>query len=89
MKSRAFFLILTFTLILLYTVTIYYTNGDLGSNNRKEEDDEDESVIGNIEKVKKYGEKVFFVETQNTTEHRITTRQACSIESAGMYDENS
>lgn len=29
-------------------------------------------------------ENVFFVESQNTTEHKLSGRQACSIESAGM-----
>lgn len=84
MKSRAIFVILIFTFILLYTVTTYYSNGYVVPNVKHEEVKEDESVIGNIEKIKKSGEKVFFVETQNTTEHKITTRQACSIESAGM-----
>lgn len=72
----------------------FYTNNDLSNINVKEKgddygfeyiDDEDENIIGNIVNIKKVGEKVFFVETKNTTEHKLTTRQACSIESAGMY----
>ena len=84
-RSRVFFVVLIFAFILLFTVTIYYTNVDVVSNFSNEEVVEDESVIWNIEKIKKSGEKGFFVETQNTTEHKLITRQACSIESAGMY----
>lgn len=82
MKSRAIFVTFIFTLILMYAVTIYYTNS--GYSNLRSEDIIDDRLIENIENINKTGEKVFFVETQNTTEHKITTRQACCIESAGM-----
>lgn len=46
--------------------------------------EEDETIIGDIEKINAKNDNVFFVETQNTTEHKLSVRQACSIESAGM-----
>lgn len=49
------------------------------------DEEEDETMIGNIERINAKNENVFFVETQNLTEHKLSERQACSIESAGMY----
>lgn len=51
-------------------------------------EEEDTNEILNVEKIKLNGENVFFVETHNTTEHKLSTRQACSIESAGMFKEH-
>lgn len=49
-------------------------------------EDENDTVIENIENINAKNENVFFVETQNTTNHTLSRRQACSIESAGMLE---
>jgi hypothetical protein len=49
---------------------------------------ENKSVIRSIEshgKIHTNEDKIFFVESQNTVQHKLSGRQACSIESAGTH----
>lgn len=49
---------------------------------------ENKSVIRNIEshtEIHTNGDKIFFVESQNSVQHKLSGRQACSIESAGTH----
>ena len=88
MKSRSFFFAGVFFIILLcYSL---YTYTEIYSLKVPESllVVEDKSVIRNIEKHKKIHtneDKIFFVESQNTVQHELSGRQACSIESAGTH----
>ncbi|KAG5674653.1 hypothetical protein PVAND_004607 [Polypedilum vanderplanki] len=56
-----------------------------------EEEKEDLRFVKNIESSSTLllnGENVFFVETQNSTQHILNDRQACSIESAALMNPN-
>lgn len=59
------------------------TSNDFTASEAIDKEYEDTN-IRNIEEINPNIESVFFVETQNTTEHKLSARQACSIESAGM-----
>ncbi|KAL7041977.1 hypothetical protein ACKWTF_000975 [Chironomus riparius] len=52
---------------------------------------EDKSVIRNLEshrKIHTNEDKIFFVESQNSVHHKLSGRQACSIESAALMNAN-
>jgi hypothetical protein len=67
---------------------LYISIGDIEEQHQQASEEEDPMRVRNLEDdsaVSADGENVFFVETQNTTRHDLSDRQACSIESAGTH----